>query len=80
MHEQTDWIIDAAECEGLEYIDKRDSGGNLWVVGDKSIKDFIHTLEKRGAKFTYKEDGCKASKGRPAWFIPASAAERALKS
>lgn len=80
VHKQTDWIIDAVKCEGLEYIDKRDSEGNLWVVGDKSIKGFVHTLEKRGAKFTYKEDGGKASKGRPAWFIPASAAERALKS
>ena len=77
---RADWIIDAVEHESLEYIDKRDSGGNLWVVGDKSIKGFMHTLEKRGAKFTYKEDGDKASKGRPAWFIPASAAARALKS
>lgn len=66
--------------ERLEYIDKLDSGGNLWVIGGKSVKGFMRTVEKQGAKFTYKEDGGKVSKGRSAWFIPTSAAERALKN
>ena len=75
-----DWILAAVKEAGLEYSDKRSSGGNLWVIGDKSIQSTMHELEKRGAKFTYKANGGKATKHRPAWFIPASAAERALKS
>ena len=74
-----DWILDEIKKAGLEYSDKRSSGGNLWVIGDKSIQATMHALEKRGAKFTYKANGGKATKRRPAWFIPASAAERALK-
>lgn len=74
-----DWILEAVIEAGLEYADKRESGGNLWVIGDKSIQGFMRTLEKKGAKFIYKASGGKATKKRPAWFIPASAAERALK-
>ena len=43
-----------------------------------SLKAFMHDLEKRGARFTYKAEGGKATGKRPAWYIPASAAERAL--
>lgn len=73
-----DWILAAIEAEGLEYADKRGSGGALWVIGDKSIQGFMRKLESQGARFTYSASGGKASKKRPAWFIPASAAERAL--
>lgn len=74
-----DWILSIVEEAGLEYADKRKSGGNLWVVGDKSIQATIDELEKRGARFTYKAGGGKATGHRPAWYIPASAAERALR-
>ena len=73
-----DWILEAIEDAGFEYVDKRESGGNLWVVGGMSLKTFMHDLENRGAKFTYKAEGGKATGKRPAWYIPASAAERAL--
>ena len=73
-----DWILEAIEDAGFEYVDKRGSGGNLWVVGGMSLKAFMHDLEKRGARFTYKAEGGKATGKRPAWYIPASAAERAL--
>ena len=65
--------------EGLEFADKRASGGNLWVIGDKSEQGFMRTLEKHGAKFVYKEAGGKATNHQPAWYIPASVAERALR-
>ena len=74
-----DWILDAIMSEGLEFADKRASGGNLWVIGDKSEQGFMRTLEKRGAKFVYKEAGGKATNHQPAWYIPASVAERALR-
>ena len=73
-----DWILDAIADAGFECVDKRESGGNLWVVGGMALKAFMHDLEKRGARFTYKAEGGKATGNRPAWYIPASAAERAL--
>lgn len=76
---EEDWILASIIKAGLEYADKRDSGGNLWVIGDQSIRDFIRTLEKRGAAFIYKANGGRASKRRPAWYITASSAERALR-
>ena len=75
---ESDWILATVEEAGLEYADKRVSGGNLWVIGDKTIKPLMDELEKRGARFTYKANGGKATGHRPAWYIPASAAERAL--
>ena len=74
-----DWIIEAVESEGIEFVDKRSSGGNLWVIGGKSIQGLMRLLEKHGAKFTYKENGGKATEHQPAWYIPASVAERALR-
>ena len=74
-----DWILATLDAVGLDYVDKRKSGGALWVIGGKSIQGTMDKLSKRGARFTYKAEGGKASKGKPAWWIPASAAERALK-
>ena len=73
-----DWILETIVGAGLEYVDKRESGGNLWVVGSMSLKAFMHDFERRGARFTYKAEGGKATGKRHAWYIPASAAERAL--
>lgn len=49
-----DWLIPAIEDAGLEYIDKRDSGGNLWVIGDRKIVRAISELNKQGARFKYR--------------------------
>ena len=73
-----DWILAAIENERCEIVDKRSSGGNLWVIGGESLKGFMRTMQERGARFTYKPDGGKATKHQPAWYIPASAAERAI--
>ncbi len=74
-----DWIIEAVESEGIEFLDKHSSGGNLWVIGRKSIQGLTRLLEKHGAKFTYEETGGKATRHQPARHIPAPVAERALR-
>lgn len=66
--ENDDWIIPAIEEAGLEFIDKRDTGGNLWVIGDRKIVMAISKLNKQGASFKYRESGGKATKGRSAWW------------
>lgn len=77
-YDTDDWILGAINAEGLEFADKRGSGGNLWVVGGEALQGFMRAMEKLGAKFTYAPGGGKATKNRAAWYIPASAAERAL--
>lgn len=64
-----DWLISAIEAAGLEFIDKRDTGGNLWVIGDRKIVMAISELNKQGASFKYRESGGKATKGRSAWWM-----------
>lgn len=64
-----DWLIPAIEAAGLEFIDKRDTGGNLWVIGDRKIVMAISELNKQGASFKYRESGGKATKGQSAWWM-----------
>lgn len=64
-----DWLIPAIEAAGLEFIDKRNTGGNLWVIGDRKIVIAISKLNKQGASFKYRESGSKATKGRSAWWM-----------
>ncbi len=74
-----DWILATIKDAGLEYSDKRSSGGSLWVIGGNSIRGFMRDMQKKGAKFTYEPKGGSVSNNRPAWFIPASAADRAIR-
>ena len=54
--------------QGLEVIDKRPSGGNLWVIGDED--KMAEAVDK--AKSIYGISGNygsgKATKKRPGWF------------
>lgn len=67
--ENDDWIIPAIESAGLDYVDMRHSGGNLWVIGGREIVRPIGELQKQGAHFKYRKGGGKATKGRDAWWI-----------
>lgn len=67
--DNNDWLIPAIEKVGLKYIDKRTTGGNLWVIGDRKIVTIISELNKKGAHFRYRESGGMATKGRSAWWM-----------
>jgi very-short-patch-repair endonuclease len=58
------WLND----KGFEIIDKRQFGGNLWVIGGPEIEASLAELKKQGIKFYFKELGGKATGYRPAWF------------
>jgi len=58
------WLSD----KGFEIIDKRQFGGNLWVIGGPEIEAGLAELKKQGVKFYFKELGGKATGYRPAWF------------
>lgn len=54
--------------KGIVFIDKRDKGGALWVVGGKELASSIQEVEKHGYKFHYTSKGGKATKHKPGWY------------
>ncbi len=55
--------------KGIAYIDKREHGGALWVVGGHELDDLMAELKGMGFKFCFSEKGGRVSKNQPAWFI-----------
>jgi hypothetical protein len=62
-------LADELRAQGFEVIDKRGTGGNLWVIGpaDK-LKPVIAGLQQRKVKFVFAAKGGRATGGRAAWF------------
>lgn len=54
--------------EGLEFLDYRDRGGSLWVIGDLELEDVMDELRAKGFTFHYRAEGGRATKGRSAWW------------
>jgi hypothetical protein len=52
----------------LEIIDKRASGGALWVVGGTELAPLMDELKANGIAFSFAPQGGRASRHRPAWF------------
>ena len=54
----------------IEYIDKRDKRGSLWVLGGVELSDFMNEIEKSiGVKFTFTEKGGKATNYKSGWYF-----------
>ena len=62
-------ILSMLKEREVTYIDNRDVGGNLWVIGGHELDTLMKELQENGYRFYFREQGGKASKGRPAWFI-----------
>ena len=64
-----DMIIKLIKASGFEYVDKRPSGGSLWIVaGEAEGKPLIDKCKKNGLTFQFTAKGGRASKHRPAWY------------
>ena len=56
-------------AKGFEVIDKRASGGKLWVLGEAAqLEPVITALQSQGVKFAFAPKGGRATGGRAAWF------------
>lgn len=66
---RSDWLIDELQRLDLEYVDKRASGGALWVIGGGGLAGCMSDLEAKGALFKFKADGAKSIKGKAGWWI-----------
>ena len=63
-----DQALAELEAAGVEYVDKRDNGGALWVIGGEELGDLLRGLSQYGFGFRYKESGGKATGGKPGWW------------
>ena len=51
-----------------QIIDKRKSGGALWVKGGKDLSDIMEEFKSLGISFHFKKGGGRATKGEDAWY------------
>lgn len=55
--------------KGHNIIDKRPSGGALWIVGGWELKEELFGLKVFGAFFKFAKNGSQSTKRSPAWFL-----------
>lgn len=61
-------VVQLIERHNLEYVDKRDSGGALWVIGGRELSPTMLILRDSGFLFTFKAGGGRSSDYRDAWW------------
>lgn len=62
---------------GLKTIDKREVGGALWIIGDKSIEATVRRIERQyKVRFNYCENGSRSSGGKPSWWTKHGSVDR----
>lgn len=71
-----DWVLDDLDDLGLDYKDKRPSGGCLWVIGGEGLRSRLEATIKRRADFKLSERGGKVTGGRAAWWLKGYPEER----
>ena len=57
---------------GLTTVDKRPSGGALWVIGGQELKPKLEAFVNDEIRFNFAPKGGQATKGRPAWWTKAA--------
>lgn len=65
-------VVQLIERHNLEHIDKRDSGGALWVIGGRELSPTMLKLRDSGFPFTFKVGGGRSSDYRDAWWYKSS--------
>ena len=69
MSTKTDWVADVLTNRGIEFVDKREKSGALWALGGVELAPAMGALRDRGADFTFKPSGGKATKFKEAWYL-----------
>lgn len=61
-------IIKLVKSLELKYVDKRNSGGALWVIGGRELTSVMKKLSNSGFRFRFKEGGGRSSGYKDAWW------------
>ena len=64
-----DPVLERIRSSGLPFVDKRESGGSLWIIaGEEEGKALAEECKKLGTTFAFTPKGGRASKKQPAWY------------
>ena len=63
-----DGVFSLLRKNGIKYIDKRKSGGALWILGGQELESVVKEAAKLGVKFRFKGGGGRATDGRDGWW------------
>lgn len=55
-------------AQKLRIIDKRATGGAIWVIGGKELKPIMQQLESLGIQFGFTPNGGKTTGFQPSWY------------
>ena len=64
-----DQVARRLDSQGHEVIDRRPSGGNLWIVGGSELDSLFEDLAVQEIRFAFARKGSRTTGGRPAWWI-----------
>lgn len=62
-------LLEYLEENELEYVDKRDKKGALWIIGDWSLNEKLIPLKSHKIYFRYSKKGGRTTAYRPAWYM-----------
>lgn len=62
-------LLQYLEEKGLDIIDKRSSGGTLWVVGGWELNEILFPLKEKKIYFKFTKKGSRSTKKKPGWFL-----------
>lgn len=61
-------ILDLLNASEIQYVDKRASGGSLWMIGGQELSDIVVKAKTLGYTFRFKKEGGRATKNQPGWW------------
>lgn len=61
-------IASVLTTKGIEYVDKRDVGGALWITANSEVDQIVKELIKVGYKFDFTSKGGRQTNNRPGWY------------
>lgn len=68
-HSSQSELADYLRSQNLEVIDKRKSGGTIWVLGSWEHKEVLFALKEQKIYFRLVQKGSRTTKNKPAWFL-----------
>ncbi len=64
-----DDLLEILASRSVEVIDRRGSGGSLWVIGGPELRGLMDSLAARNFQFVFSDEGGRATRHRPGWWI-----------
>ncbi|WP_337020216.1 hypothetical protein [Oceanobacillus massiliensis] len=68
-HIDNSWLTNYLVSKGLNFIDKRDKGGSLWVVGGNELNPIFKELATKDIYFQFTSKGSRSTKNQPGWYM-----------